>query len=204
MELKKILLLITLSLFYFGNCQASRHKISDEENCCSSSFRKLSSGFSCLFGDFLETSTRHHYKKIYYDKDNEIEELASLENQPIILLPNEVLYKIIVILSPSDIVSLIKSNKQLSCLRSNNFWLYYNKENNYSSWNEEFTGIQVAFSYYWFRNNQIRKAAAMGLPRACEFLKQQEKLKRENSQIYGTWSYPREYVPRPHTHRMYM
>lgn len=187
--IKKILLLISLSLFFFSNCQACEHGESNEENCCSRILRKFSGLFPCLFGDCLGTLTKHHYKKIGYDEDYEIEGLVDTENQPIDMLPNELLYQIAVFLSPPDVISLIKSNKKFSCLKNNNFWLYYNKKYDYFSWNEELPAITVAFSYYWFRNNKVRKAAAMGFPRARTFLKQQAKLKRESPKSYEISSY---------------
>lgn len=187
MKLKKILLLI-LSMFFFSNCQACDHEESNEESCCSSTLRKLSNVFSCCFG----TLTPHHYKKIdHHDRYYEIEGTLGEESQPIDMLPNELLYQVVVFLSPPDIISLIKSNKKFSCLRINNFWIYYNTENNYHSWNEELPAIKTAFSYYWFRNSKIRKAEAMGFPRAHEFIKQQEKLKRENPKSHEISSYAR-------------
>lgn len=205
MELKKILLLISLSLFFFGNCQAGRHNESDEENCCFRSLRKLSSVFSCLFGDCLGTSSPHHYKRIDYNEDNEIEEFISLESQPISTLPNEILYQVAVFLSPPDIISLFKSSKQFSCLMGNNFWSYYNKKYDYFSWNEEFPAITVAFSYYWFRNNKIRKAAVTGFPRAREFIKQQERLKRESpSKPYVREGLNEQYMRFMFIHRKYL
>ncbi len=180
MELKKILLLISLSLFFFGNCQACEHGESNEENCCSRTLRKLSNVFSCLFGDCIGASSQHHYERVDYNEDYEIEGLVTTESQPIDMLPNELLYQLALFLSPPDIINLIKSSKKFSCLKNNNFWLYYNMENNYHSWNGELPATKVALSYYWFRNNKVRKAAAIGLPKAVAFLKQQEKLKREN------------------------
>lgn len=190
-RIRKTLLLISLSLLFFGNCQACEHEESNEGNYCSSTLRKLSNVFSCLFGDCIGASSRHHYERIDYNEDYEIKGLATIESQPIDMLPNELLYQVAVFLSPPDIINLVKSNKKFSCLKRNNFWRYYNTENNYHSWNEGLPAIKIAFSYYWFRNNKIRKAAAMGLPKAHAFLKQQEKLKRENPKSYEISSYVR-------------
>lgn len=184
MELKKILLLISVSLFFLGNCQAGEHRETNEESCCSRTLRKLSNVFSGFFGDCSGALTRHHYERIDNNEDYEIEGIVSTEGQPIGTLPKEVLYQVSVYLSPSNIINLIKSNKQFFCLRDNDFWLYYNQAYNYPSWHEEIPEIKVAFSHYWFRNNRVRKAAAIGLPRACEFIKQQEKLKRESLKSY--------------------
>ena len=120
MELKKILLLIPLTLFFFGNCQACEYGESNEENCCSKTLRKLSNVFSCLFGDCIGASSRHHYERVDYDEGYEIEglALATTESQPIGMLPNEVLYQIAIYLSPSDIINLIKSNKKLTKCRN--------------------------------------------------------------------------------------
>lgn len=188
MEIKRVLLLISLSLFVFDNCQAGKHKRSYEESCCSSSLRKLSEIFNCLFENCLKDSIQYHYKKIsYYDKNTNIEEFARSESQPLSILPNEVLYKIAAFLSPPNIISLIKSNKQFDCLSEKYFWVYYNQENKYSSWNSDLPAIKVAFSYYWFENNKGGEAASMGLPIAQAFLKQQEKFKQE------TWQ--QKYIP---------
>lgn len=210
MELKKILPLISLSLLFFDNCQAGMFGEFNEESCCSRTLRKLSNVFSCLFGDCLGTSPRHHYERIDYDEGYEIEGLAltTTESQPIGMLPNELLYEIAVYLSPSDIINLIKSNKQFFCLRGNDFWLYYNQAYNYSSWHEEIPAIKVTFSYYWFKNNKVRKAAALGFPRALTFLEQQEKLKRENPKSYEISSHARkdpndEFMRRKFSYRKY-
>lgn len=203
MELKKILLLTSLSLFFFGNCQAYEGGELNEENCCSRTLRRLSNVFSCLFGDCMGASSRHHYERIDYNEDGEIKGLATIKSHPIDILPNELLYQVAVFLSPPDIINLVKSNKKFSCLRMNNFWLYYNTENNYHSWNEELPAMKIAFSYYWFRNNKVRKAAAMGLPKAHAFLKQQEKLRRENPKSYEISSYVRKDYYDNLTHRKF-
>lgn len=189
--IRKILLLISLSLLFFGNCQACEHGESKEEDYCSSTLRKLSNVFSCLFGDCVGASSRHHYERIDHNEDYQIKGLTTIESQPIDMLPNELLYQVAVFLSPPDIINLFKSNKKFSCLKRNDFWRYYNTENNYFSWYEETPAIKVAFSYYWFRNSKVRKAAAMGFPRACEFINQQEKLKRESLKSYEISSHVR-------------
>ncbi len=195
LKFKKIPMLLMLShIFLETNCHAGRHNESNEEGCCSRTLRKLSNVFSCLFRDCIGDSVQYHYREISdYDEDYEIEGLATTENQPIDMLPSELLYQVAVFLSPPDIISLINSNKNFSCLRRNNFWLYYNKEHNYYPWNEEIPAIKVAFSYYWFRNNKVRNSAAMGFPKALAFLKQQEKLKREcSSKSYEISTYGRK------------
>src|SRR5690606_17708175 len=100
---------------------------SEDESCCSGTLRKLSNVFSCIFEDCFGTSTQYRYEEILgTDLDNEIEELASTESQPISTLPNDVLlYQVAVFLSPPNIISLIKSSKKFSYLRSNDFWQYY-------------------------------------------------------------------------------
>ena len=59
--------------------------------------------FSRLFGECSGALIRHHYKKIDCDEDYEIEGLVGTENQPIDMLPNELLYQVAVFLSPPDI-----------------------------------------------------------------------------------------------------
>lgn len=192
MELKEVLLWISLSLFILGNCQACEHEESNEQNSCPRILRKFSGLFTCLLGDCIGASSQHRYERIDYNEDYEINGLATTEIHSISMLPNAVLYQVSVFLSPPDIISLVKSNKKFSCLKSNNFWIYYNKKHKYDSWSEEIYAIKVAFSHYWFRNNKVRKAATMGFPRALEFLKEQEKLKRENPKSYQISNYSRQ------------
>ncbi|MBX9786188.1 MAG: F-box protein [Alphaproteobacteria bacterium] len=190
MELKKTLLWISLYLFSFSNCQACDYEESNEERSCYRTLRNLSNVFSCFFGSCIEDSAQHHYRGISgYVEGNQIEELVSPESYPIDMLPSEMLYQVALFLSPPDIISLVKSSKKFSCLRDNNFWVNYNKEYSYSSWSRELPAIRVTFSYYWFKNGKVRKAGDMGFPRAHEFIRQQEKLKRKGSQIDRTWNH---------------
>lgn len=193
LKFKRVLaLLMLIQVFLKTNCQAGGHNEPDEKHCCFGTLRKLSSVFSCFFGSCTEDSVQHHYRGIAgYAEGSEIEELMGAEVHPIDMLPSEILYQIAVFLSPSDIINLIKSSKKFSCLRDNKFWVYYNNEYAYSSWNRELPAIRVTFSYHWFKNGKLREAGAMGFPRANEFISQQEKLKRENSRPYKTSSYVR-------------
>jgi len=51
---------------------------------------------------------------------------------------------------------------------------------------------KIDFSYYWLKNNKVRKAAALGFPRARTLLKQQEKLRQKNPpKSYQISSYSR-------------
>lgn len=175
------MLLTFTILFLKNNCQAGKYNEFDEEYHNSSILINV---FSYLFGDCLECSTQYNYVTLpSYEETDKNEELGNIEGKTINSLPNELLFYIATYLSPLDIIRLVKSNKQFICLVSDEFWLNFNKEKEYVAWNEELPAIKVAFSYYWFRNNKVRKAAAMGFPRAHEFIKQQEKLKRENPTI---------------------
>lgn len=196
LKFKKVLVLLMLiQVFLEANSRAGEHNEPDEESCCSGALRKLSSVFTCFFGGYIENSAQYHYRGIAgYAEGNEIEELVSTESteiHPIDMLPSEILYQVAVFLSPPDIINLIKSSKKFSCLRDNKFWVYYNKEYSYSSWSRELPAIRVTFSYHWFKNGKVREAGVMGFPRANEFIRQQEKLKRENSRPYKTSGYVR-------------
>lgn len=179
-KIKKMLIPLSI-LIFFGNTQnCNGSNEFHEDSCCWKFSGKISEVFSSLYEKGLEILPCYYPKRFIHLEGCEIEESTSVENHPIKLLPNELLYQIAINLSPVDILNLTKTNKLFSSLKNNDFWSYYNKEHHFISWNEKLSRIKVSFSYYWFRNNKINKAYAMGLPLAIKFFQQQELAKREN------------------------
>lgn len=177
---KKLILFILIQIFFEANCQAGKHNEFDEDNCWFGTLKRLFNGFCFPLENCIGDLSQNYYIRIpSYHGDNENEEFLGLENQPIDQLSIELLYHIAAYLSPPDIINLIKSNSRFVFLRDNNFWLYFNRKNEYATWSRELPAVKVAFSYHWFRNNRVRKAAAMGFPKAHALLKQQDKIKRE-------------------------
>jgi hypothetical protein len=133
-----------------------------------------------LFKCCSRQSTPDHYQRIQGFEDLEAEEFELENTAPIFTLTKDTLYSISKFLPPPSIVSLTKSNKLFSCLSTKDFWNQYNILKKNIIWDERISPIQIAFSYYWFENDKVERAAKMGLPRAKTFIEQQRRNQRES------------------------
>jgi len=171
--INSFLFFILVSLCFNLNCRAFFNDDERSESYYDKALKHLSNVCSYISGGCLRGSVLH------FGEDQESERLLGQDIKPIQTLPTEIVFYLAAFLRPLDIINLIKSNSHFKFLESDDFWISYNKAYHYESWNREILPKQISFSYYWFKNNQVRRAALMGFPRACKLLKEQQRLKQE-------------------------
>ncbi len=206
---KNILFIISMFLMslIMENSLYAGHRNKDREEC----------GFSALVRKCLSCFIR---KQTFNDESKEsLLEQDGVSFAPgfsmegnLTNIPAEMLWEICYKLPPLDIIRLSLASKNLRIKIDEEFWESYIRFHRQEKWDHSTIAVKVAFAFSFFKEEKIRKAAQLGLPKAIKIIRKKEIKKehknRENSPYSSkrTLSYSYEYgrpfhLPRPLSRR---
>ena len=188
---KYLLCLVILTNFPFISCFGTNNKITSllegesekpkyKRNCC-----------SLIYSVF---------KSLY--QNNQVEHRYTKNKRPLEVLPKYVTHEIITYLDPLSIIKLSHVSKNFRTFINNDFWVKYNYQHNYQTFNEESSyllilsskkeapPVKVMLANYYYevgiklnKKQLVNKASLLGLPKAQQDLTKNEK---EYSNRYDT------------------
>lgn len=94
-------------------------------------------------------------------------------------IPTEILWEICYKLSPLDILRISLASKDLKKKISADFWESYIRVYRQGRWDHFTSAIKVAFAFSLFEQGKLSKAAKLGFPKAIEFLRKEEEVKKK-------------------------
>lgn len=179
------------------------HKNKDREECGFSTLVKKCLGCFIRKQTFNDESEESLLEQNGFSFAPEVSMERNLKNIPI-----EMLWEICYKLPPLDIIRLSLASKNLKIKIEEEFWESYIRFHGQEKWDHSTTAVKVAFAFSFFKEEKIRKAAKLGLPKAIKIVKEKEiekeskKWESSSHSSKRTFSYSYEYgrslyIPRP-------